>query len=275
MHHPIPSPARPPAIQLYSVRSLLVDHFEDTLRALANIGFSAVEGYGEWGGMQPARLADFMAGIGIRVMGLHAPLADLLNAHSRPYAMARALRSEFVTVSLPDAVASDPCAAAAPLIRANAVAADQGLILTYHNHASEFARQSDGRSALEVLFDATASDEVQFLLDVFFADYSGFDPCELLARFAGRVPQIHFNDMMPAGRGASGLGEQAMRYSSELGTGCMDLPAIYRAAISAGVDWIVIEQHTLRDLPLDSARANFKYCRSLILDPANQVATES
>jgi sugar phosphate isomerase/epimerase len=122
----------------------------------------------------------------------------------------------------------------------------------------------DGRTILDALFEETAPDNQQFLFDVLFSFYSGFDPCAYLERFAGRVPQIHFNDLDPAGRTATGSGADCMNLSTELGKGCMNLPAIYRTAVKTGVRWVILEQHILRDNPLESARHNFEHYQKII-----------
>lgn len=254
----------PLAIQLYSVRSRMQERFQETLQALADIGFKHIEWSGTFGDMPPAHLAEFLQKLDLRVMGMFAYMHNLSDPGSAVYDYARALRPEFLTVS--SNITSETFSETLRQLQAaHRVVTDQGFNLTYHNHANEFQQLPDGRVILDALFEETAADNQQFLFDTFFAFYSGYDPCDYLRRYQGRIPQIHFNDMDPAGKSMA-LGAGSMKPSTELGTGCMDLPAIYLAAVKTGVRWVILEQHTLRDNPLDSARRNFEYCRKMIRD---------
>ena len=250
------------ALQLYSVRSLLRDRFKETLQALAGIGFGTVEFAHDFGAMEPEVLADFLQGIGLRAGGLFSSAGAIADPRSATYRYARALGCEFVSLGVPltpDNVREQ----AAHLLTLRRTAADQGLTLTYHNHAYEFQQLPDGRTLLEALCDETAAEGLQFELDVFFAHATGHEPCALLERFRGRVPQIHFNDLERGLALPIQDGKACMQRSTELGTGCLDLPAIRQAAEATGVRLIVLEQHTLRANPLDSVRTNWDYLRNL------------
>lgn len=251
------------AIQLYSVRSLMQEKFRDTLLALAAIGFDNIEWSGAYGGMPPEQLADFLRQAGLRVSGMFSNAPGLLDAGSSVYEYARALQPEYLAVSLN--FASDNFNEPLGKLREmQQTAAGMGFPLSYHNHANEFQKLPDGRVILDALFEETAGDGQQFLFDTFFAFYSGYDPRGCLQKYAGRIPQIHFNDLDPAGHSSPPPSASGMDFSTELGSGCMDLPAIYRTAAAAGVRWLTLEQHRLRDNPLESARRNFAYCRKMM-----------
>lgn len=256
----------PLSIQLYSLRSTLGDdRFTETLRRLSQIGFEAVEFAGQYGNLEPAALADFLQSIGLRASGLHAMpggLAQLTDPESITFRYARALNCEFVSLSqtpTPDTLE----ATIRTLVRAQRAAADQGLTLTYHNHDREFERLPDGRTMLDAMREATAESNLQFQFDVFFAFHCGIDPCESLEHFRGRAPQIHFNDLDPEGKNAAEAASGCMKLSTELGSGIMDLPAIYRKAVETGVRLIVLEQHSTRLDPLESAAVNFTRYQAL------------
>lgn len=254
-------PKLPLSIQLYSLRSILGEDFKGTLQGLAQIGFEAVELAGIYGGMEPDALAAFLAATGLRATGLHAMpggLAQLQASDSVTFRYAKALQCEFVSLSLRPEVDTLQ-QTIADLKQATLAAADQGLILTYHNHDHEFAPVSDGRPMLEVLLEETADVNMQFQFDVFFAQHRDYDPCKGLERFKGRVPQIHFNDLDPEGRNACDAASGCMKLSTELGAGCLDLQAIYRKAVETGVRLVVLEQHSSRRHPLESARINYDY----------------
>ena len=249
------------AIQLYCVRSLLVERFQETLRALAEIGFKNIEWSGSYGNMAPGALAGFLKQTGLRVIGMHANPSRLLDEHSPEYEYAHALQPEFISVSSnirPDNFDQT----VAQLRQAQAITARHGFLLTYHNHANEFEKMPDGRTVQEALFEATAGENLQFLFDFLFAFFAGLDPCAYIKRFAGRIPQIHFNDMQTPDPQTQKTSKNGMNLSTELGAGCMDLPAICRSAVETGVRWIVLEQHTQSVNPLESARRNFEYYKN-------------
>ncbi len=251
------------AIQIYSVRSLMQEKFRETLLALADLGFDNIEWSGAYGGLPPEQLAEFLRQAGLRVSGMFANAPGLLDAGSPVYAYARALKPEYLAVSLgfaPDNF-KEPLG---QLRDMRQTAAGQGFNLTYHNHANEFQKLPDGRVILDALFEETAGAGLPFLFDTFFAFYSGFDPGAYLRRYQGRIPQIHFNDLDPAGHSSPPPADNGMNFSTELGAGCMDLPAIYRTAAATGVRWLTLEQHRLRANPLDSARRNLVYCRKIM-----------
>lgn len=251
------------AIQLYSVRSLMQEKFRETLRALAAIGFDNIEWSGAYGGLPPEQLAEFLGQAGLRVSGMFANAPGLLDAGSPVYAYARALKPEYLAVSLNFA----PDNFKEPLEKLRDMrqtAAGQGFTLSYHNHANEFQQLPDGRIIMDALFEETAGAGQQFLFDTFFAFYAGYDPRACLQTHAGRIPQIHFNDLDPAGHSNPPPAGNGQEFSTELGAGCMDLPAIYRTAAAAGVRWLTLEQHRQRANPLDSARRNLEYCRKMM-----------
>lgn len=253
----------PLAIQLYSVRSLMKGRFQETLRALASLGFKNLEWSGNFGNMPPAQLAEFLQKLDLRVMGMHAGLPNLIDPDSAIYQYARALRPDFLTAS--SSVTSETFPETLRQMNAaRQVVVDQGFILTYHNHAHEFKKLPDGRPILDAMLEETAADNQLFLFDAFFAFSSGLDPVDYLKKYAGRIPEIHFNDMRKSVGNIVGDNSAAMNNSTELGTGCVDLPGIYRATVDAGVRWIILEQHTLRDNPLDSAQRNLEYYQNLL-----------
>lgn len=242
-----------PAIQLYTVRDVLKRDFRDTVAALVEMGYRAVEFAWVYGGMEPAELASFLGALGLRTCGLHAALPELLDPASRTYAYAQALGSPFVTTSLAVDVANDWDAAIERLAAAGETAAAQGVMLTYHNHAQEFVKVGDAY-ALDLLYERTPAARVGAELDVFYAYLSGEDPAAYIRKHAGRVRQIHVKDM------ARDREEQ-----TEVGDGMLDVPGIFSAAAEAGVDRVIVEQerHFRNGSSLDSARRSLENLRSM------------
>ncbi len=249
----------PLALQVYSVRSLMKERLKETLAELSQIGFRHLEWSGPFGGLSANELTDYTQSLNLNIIGMFASLADVLDPDSFFYDYARAFKPDFLTLSF-SFTPENYQSYLEDLNAARAMAADQGFTLTYHNHAYEFQSLPDGRLIQEALFEDTAEANQLFLFDTFFAAATGYDPCAFLQRYQGRIPQIHLNDLAPMPDESLNY----MAYSTELGTGILNLPAIYRAAKAAGVNWIILEQHKLRDNPLESARQNFDFYQKLL-----------
>ncbi len=77
---------------------------------------------------------------------------------------------------------------------------DAGLRFSYHNHAFEF-EDKGGSNLFELLFEEFP--EADFLPDVYWIKFGGYDPLATLERIAksGRVTNVHFKDMKEAPNG--------------------------------------------------------------------------
>jgi sugar phosphate isomerase/epimerase len=217
-------------IQLYSVRDQLDKDFPGTLRKLAEMGFEGVEFAGNYGGMAPAALAGFLGETRLACCGMHVGLNNLQDAGSAAYEAARLLKSPHVTTSCcgkSDLANWDATIAA--IANAGRVAATQGFRFTYHNHATEFERR-DGATLLDTLYARTEALHVKAELDTAWISAGGQDPVAYIAKYAGRVPQVHAKDYSTSGKTLI-----------EIGRGDLDFRAIAAAAHAAGTEWLIYE----------------------------------
>lgn len=240
------------AIQLYSVRSLLEADFEGTLRRLAAIGYQAVEFAWQYGGLQPGTLRERLDGLGLRALGVYAPGQQALTPESDAYRYAAALGCRYITTGLADSVSAEEWPKAIEQVRLAAqMAADRGLQLLYHNHRQELA-ELDGRCALDILYAETDPSLVQAELDVAWIVQAGADPVSHIERWAGRLPLLHLKDTHPGGP------------VTELGRGCVDLPAVVAAARRSGVSCFVYEQDESTLDPVEAASLSFACMEPLL-----------
>jgi sugar phosphate isomerase/epimerase len=130
--------------------------------------------------------------------------------------------------------------------------ADEGIILSYHNHHIEFARV-DGRHILD-LIRAEAPD-LKFELDVHWIQRGGMDPVTVLKRYAGVVDLVHLKDYriaIPPAEAfdalAAGDRETWSQHWSnivqfaEVGRGNLDFAGVVEAGIDGGAEYLLIEQ---------------------------------
>jgi sugar phosphate isomerase/epimerase len=129
--------------------------------------------------------------------------------------------------------------------------AENGLVLSYHNHNWEI---KDDCRLLYALCDNTDPKHLSFVPDVGWVKMGGGDPAGVLKRLGRRVSNLHFKEFTSEGQ------------FTELGKGIIDFRAVYEFAKGQPLRdfWIIAEQ----DQSLIGAKAsisqNFDYIENLI-----------
>ena len=140
---------------------------------------------------------------------------------------------------------------------------EAGLTFSYHNHSFEFVRFSK-RTGLGLIYEETDPRYVKAELDTFWVQYGGGDPVVWIKKMAGRMPVVHFKDMIILydQRATAELwtGRQTM---AEIGEGNLNWPAILQACKEAGVAWYAIEQDTCQRDPFESLRISFENLKAM------------
>ncbi|MBV8867785.1 MAG: TIM barrel protein, partial [Acidobacteriaceae bacterium] len=137
-------------------------------------------------------------------------------------------------------------------------AQSHGLKLCYHNHAFEY-KPIDGKTGLEMLMSETQKDLVSLELDIFWATVAGHDPVELLKTYSGRVLLLHLKDKAKSFTKTQYNENVPHDAFKEAGSGSIDIPAILKAADTAGVQHYFVEQDQTPGDPIDSLRKSFDY----------------
>ncbi|NNC12540.1 sugar phosphate isomerase/epimerase [Planctomonas sp. JC2975] len=130
--------------------------------------------------------------------------------------------------------------------------ADEGIVLSYHNHHAEFAR-IDGVHLLDLIRENAP--DLKFELDVHWIQRGGMDPVTVLGRYAGVVDLVHLKDyrieLPPASAfEALAAGDQTtwgeawqnLVQFAEVGRGNLDFKGVVDAGIAAGAEYLLIEQ---------------------------------
>jgi len=114
---------------------------------------------------------------------------------------------------------------------------DSGLHFAYHNHNFELeAHRPDGTPLYDLLLEKCP--DWQFILDVYWTAYAGYDPLSYIARLgADRLPNIHIKDMA----------QDEKRSICACGRGRSDLAAIVSACRTSGVSNLLVEQDNATD----------------------------
>lgn len=125
----------------------------------------------------------------------------------------------------------------------------EGIKLAYHNHEHEFNTIFDGIYAFDILVQNTDPDKVYFEIDVAWVTFGGEDPVKILKRLEGRVSTIHLKDLFDL--------EEKGRFTT-VGTGLVKINEIIKMAKETGVEWLVVEQDSLRNLSaIETITASF------------------
>ena len=278
----------PIGIQLYTVNAEMLADAEETLRALAEMGYAEVETAGT-GSLKSAReLRRVLDANGLRCPSAHLQF-DLGNLN-RALDEAHELGCRYAVTSVPrmllwpaiehvydltpaEFVAlieriSAPMAldefkrTAEALNQVGEAARRSGLRFAAHNHMMEMAPVGEA-TGLDYLMAQTDAELVDFELDCGWAEMMGQDAGRFIERHPGRVTMLHVKDFLPH------RGEAAPTFFSvkgmELGGGIVDYPALFARVGGKGVEHIFVEQDgPFSRMPaLDAARADFAYLRGL------------
>ena len=131
--------------------------------------------------------------------------------------------------------------------------ADAGLTFSYHNHSFEFARYG-ARTGLDVIYEESDPRYLMAELDTYWVQHGGGDVISWIDKLSGRMPVIHFKDMVIV------EGQQTM---AEIGEGNLNWEGIIDACKSSDVEWYAIEQDICRRDPFESLKISYDNLRGM------------
>lgn len=217
----------PIGLQLYSVRTLLPNDFDGTLKQVAALGYQEVEGAGFFN-HSADEVNAAMKAAGLRLVSTHYPLSTLLPQIDTIIPFCKSLGLQYIVCSSP--MHRQPGGGREPLtlddwhwnieqfntigekIRAS------GMHFAYHNHVETFA-VTEGKLPYDELMAHTEPDKVSFEMDCGWVIAAGHNPIELLKQYGARIVMLHVKDF-----------DNNKPPSVELGTGSIDYKPIFAAA---------------------------------------------
>lgn len=236
----------PVALQLYSVRDDIKQNFARTVAEVAQIGYRGVELAG-YGSLDAAAANRALNDAGLIAAAMHVSRERLQDDFERVVDEALLFGTshmvcpwwkpeEFVAVDAVEAIGMELDSIGSRL-------RERGLLLSFHNHASEF-RILEGRPILSWIAGAAAPRNLGIELDVFWAHAAGYPPARFLMEQGQRVRLLHLKD------------------EKVLGTGPVDFAPIFSTAEAIGaVEWYIVEQEVYDDTPLASVRRGYEQMR--------------
>lgn len=239
-------------LQLYTIRSVMREDFEGTLKSVAEVGYREVEFAGYYD-RTPGEIRSLLADLALDAPATHVSLNQVRGELGPAIELARAVGHRYLVVpSLPQPQRSrlDFYREVGDLFnRAGERCREAGLALAYHNHAFEF-EPIDGRIPYDVLLESTEPGLVTMELDLYWIKRGGHDPLAYFDRYPGRFALAHVKDMDESG---------GMR---PVGGGVIDFAAIFARSDEAGLKHYIVE-HDNPESPIDSIRESYHYLAGL------------
>ena len=245
----------PVALQLYSVREDCKTDLEDTLKAIAQMGYDGVEfaGYHNRGAAELRRILD---DLGLRVAGAHTGLTTLSGDElQKTVEFHKTLGNTYLIVpSLPAERRNSRGAwleAAGLFDEIAEKLAPEGMATGYHNHVFEFTPM-EGELPWDTLFGNTRA-EVVMQLDTGNALHGGADPVPFLEKYPGRAKTVHVKEYSKTVDQPL-VGEGDVRWAD----------VVRLCASTGGTEWYIVEQESYRYAPLECARLCLENFRRML-----------
>jgi len=242
-------------LQLYSVRDLAKEHYEEALRRVAEMGYSMVEPAGFFG-LPANEVAAMLRHYGLTVCSTHTGFALMKEDFDGIVAYHKAIGcNDIILPSAPLKTADEVTATVETINRWQPILEAEGMRLHYHNHSREFLPNQDGQIAEEELAKRT---NVLFELDTFWVFNAGLDPLATMEQYRNRLQFIHLKDGIPQNLSDP----ESKPHGKSLGSGQAPVEAVRKKAIDMGVK-IVVESEGLDPTGVEEVKRCIEYLKQL------------
>lgn len=248
------------AAQLYTIRhaTQTLDDFRASMRRVRDMGYTAVQ-VSAIGPIPHEDVKAVVDEMGLQICITHVDFGYLQNDIDAAIAQHRLWACPNVAIgSMPPQYREAASAEAFAQFARDAGEvgkrlADAGLTFSYHNHSFEFARFGK-RTGLDIIYEESDPRYLQAELDTYWVQHGGGDVIDWIDKLAGRMPVIHFKDMVIHD------GQQIM---AEVGEGNLNWPGILEACEEGEVAWYAVEQDVCRRDPFESLKISYDNLRAL------------
>ena len=238
----------PIALQLYTVRDLLAQDYEGTIRKVADMGYVGVETANMFGG-SPASAAKLFGELGLTVSSAHGALPlgdkkqeviDTMGAlNCKRLILAWQPPEKFKSLDGIKSICDS-------LNEGAAVAKANGFKLGYHNHWFEY-ELLENRIPTDLMLEHLDPD-VFLEVDVYWVQTGGQNPVAVIRRLGWRAPLLHIKDG-PC---------QIEAPMTALGEGVVDIPGVV-AAGAGSTEWLVVELDRCATDTMEAVRKSYQY----------------
>lgn len=238
----------PIALQLYTLRDLLAQDYEGTIRKVADLGYIGVETANMFGG-SPASAVRLFGELGLTVTSAHSPLPlgdqkqeviDTMGAlNCKRLILAWHPPEQFKSLDGIKKICDS-------LNEASVVGKTNGFQVGYHNHWFEY-ELLENRIPVDLMLEYLDPD-VFLEVDTYWVQTAGQNPAEVVRRFGSRAPLLHLKDG-PC---------QMEAPMTALGEGVVDIPNVV-AAGSGSTDWLVVELDRCATDMMEAVSKSYQY----------------
>lgn len=243
---------RPIGLELYSVRTELARDLPGTLRAVAKMGYEAVEFYApyfDWSIPKAKEVRLQLDDLGMRSFSTHNGIRSLTpgDSMSKAIELNQILGNRHLILSSAPRVSGlegwkklcEQLTTAVDLLKPH------GLSTGFHNHQTEWAVLDGSQRIMDVLA-ANTPKEFVLQLDVGTCVEAGNDPVAWIKDHPGRIKSVHLKDWAPG---------QDKGYRVLFGEGAAPWKEILAAAESVGgVEYYLLEQEGSRFSEFETAQ---------------------
>ena len=226
-------------LQLYSLRDETAKDFRATVEKVGSMGYDYVE-FAGYGGLSAQEMKTLLDNNNLKTLGAHISADRLINNLDEEIAFHKHLGNKYLICPGYGMESADDVYKAAKIfneISKKCVAQD--MILGYHNHASEFKKDENGKYFLDILMENT---DIVFEIDVYWVAYAGVDVLDYINKHADRIELLHLKEMA------------ADKSNVEVGTGILDFKTIIATAKANGCKGFIVEQEHYTVDPIDSVK---------------------
>jgi sugar phosphate isomerase/epimerase len=245
-------------MQLYTLRDLMKTPKEiaATLKQVKKIGYPAVQVSGI-GAIEPKELRAIADDLDLNLCCSHIGYDDLMNNLISVVEKHHIWGCKQISVPVtPEKMRNGKgyVQFAKEMTKVGKKLADEGITLSYHNHAFEFEKFGK-KTGMDLIYDNSDPKYFQAEIDVYWVQYGGSDPVAWCEKMKGRLPLVHLKDF--------GIVNNTPTYM-EVGEGNIDMLSVIKACKKAKTQWYLVEQDICRRSPLESAKISFQNLKKLM-----------
>lgn len=233
------------AIQLYTLRDMMKENVEETLKAVSEMGYDGVE-FAGLHGKTGEEMLELCKKYSLCPISAHISVEDSEKDD---------LLAEYKKIGIKYAVIPGTAVPNNDTYREKIEMignicdkfAGYGFIPGYHNHKYELENEFEGKKYLDLLFDEKKN--INSEIDFCWLKAGGCEPIEYIKKYAGRVGIIHMKDFVSREYPKTSAGVDAVVPLDDgvdfdqrpVGDGVIDAKAIVDAAKTVGTEWLVVE----------------------------------
>ncbi len=251
-------------VQMYTYRNVLKEKgLEETLNIIKESGITAIEG----GGADGITLQEYKKMLddrGLTTPSIGADYNDLVRDPQSIINNAKFLGAKFVMVAwIPHTVGSFNFVNASQAVedfnKAGKFLAENELTLKYHFHGYEIIPHKNG-TLLDYMMENTNPDYVSYQMDIYWIQFGGGNPEQLLRKYPDRWVSFHLKDMQKGTlKDHTGLSDNSTNVI--FGDGEIDFIGIIKTGNELGIKHFFIEDES--DRLLTQVPKSIEYLKSL------------